>query len=506
MKKLSFTLFAALFAIALNAQVSVWDGSTEPWDTSHAGTENDPILIENAAQLAYLAMKTNELHYSNYEYHNMYIDTCFLLTVDLDLGGENGLEWVPIAQDGISLQTRCFAGYFNGGNHTISNMNLKDGSGRIYMGLFGHVVEGSVKNIMIDGNSINLPDFHLSGFPGGLGTVIGYGENMVVEHCKNNVNLICEYAYFEGGGSFGGLFGQMDNSAITDCHNYGNIEIQAVNSSANFGELSFGGIGGTLYDCEIDVCSNNGNISAQNDNNNYAPYVSCGGIAGRMSGSITNCYNTGNLDLEVHIVQQPSGSIAATGGLVGKTMPVDILNLSSTNCYSASDMSITGMATPVFISGLIGYNSDDVQVAASNCYYLNTIESINDYGTPLSESFMKSQDFVGLLNAGGTVYAMDDLGHNHGYPVFAQYYSVDENEIAKPVSVYPNPGSSQLNVCTGLQDANVIVYDMNGRLIHNQEVTGGMTSLDTSTWSSGVYLWRVASNGKEVVSGKWLKW
>ena len=32
--------------------LSVWDGSVEPWDTIHAGTANDPILIENAAQLA----------------------------------------------------------------------------------------------------------------------------------------------------------------------------------------------------------------------------------------------------------------------------------------------------------------------------------------------------------------------------------------------------------------------------------------------------------------------
>lgn len=198
----------------------------------------------------------------------MYIDTCFLLTVDLDLGGNDELIWEPIAQDGNSLQTRCFAGHFDGGNHIISNMNLKDGNGRKYMGLFGHVKDGSIKNIIIDGGNIDVTSFNLSGISGGLGTIIGFGENVTVEHCKNNAGISYGSANFEFGGAFGGLFGQMHNSTITDCHNYGNLVISELNTY--YSGLVFGGICGQSYDCNINNCSNQGCISVQNGDDNFS--------------------------------------------------------------------------------------------------------------------------------------------------------------------------------------------------------------------------------------------
>ena len=70
---------------------------------------------------------------------------------------------------------------------------------------------------------------------------------------------------------------------------------------------------------------------------------------------------------------------------------------------------------------------------------------------------------------------------------------------------YPNPGKDVLNIRTGLRDAWVEVYDMNGRLMHRQDITENVTGIDAGGWAEGVYVWKVVSNGKEAECGKWIK-
>ncbi|MBO7082660.1 MAG: T9SS type A sorting domain-containing protein, partial [Bacteroidales bacterium] len=70
---------------------------------------------------------------------------------------------------------------------------------------------------------------------------------------------------------------------------------------------------------------------------------------------------------------------------------------------------------------------------------------------------------------------------------------------------YPNPGKDVLNIRTGLQDARVEVYDVNGRLMHRQDITENVTAINTTDWSEGSYVWKVMADGKEVESGKWIK-
>ena len=75
----------------------------------------------------------------------------------------------------------------------------------------------------------------------------------------------------------------------------------------------------------------------------------------------------------------------------------------------------------------------------------------------------------------------------------------------KVAVAYPNPGGNTLNICTGLPNARVEVYDALGGPMHRQEITENETSINTETWPSGVYVWKVYSNGKEAESGKWVK-
>lgn len=73
------------------------------------------------------------------------------------------------------------------------------------------------------------------------------------------------------------------------------------------------------------------------------------------------------------------------------------------------------------------------------------------------------------------------------------------------VTAYPNPGKDVLNIRTTLPEAHVEIYDLTGRLICKQEITENVTAIDAESWTSGTYIWKAISNGKEAESGKWVK-
>ena len=75
----------------------------------------------------------------------------------------------------------------------------------------------------------------------------------------------------------------------------------------------------------------------------------------------------------------------------------------------------------------------------------------------------------------------------------------------KVAIAYPNPGKDVLNICTGLRDAWVEVYDVNGRLIHREAITENVTGIDAGDWAEGVFIWKVMAEGKEVETGRWIK-
>lgn len=86
------------------------------------------------------------------------------------------------------------------------------------------------------------------------------------------------------------------------------------------------------------------------------------------------------------------------------------------------------------------------------------------------------------------------------------YLDIPETGITvRSYDCYPNPGLNTLNFRTALPNARMEVYDMSGRLIHSQAITENVTAVNTGDWSSGTYIWKVISDGKEAETGKWVK-
>ena len=89
------------------------------------------------------------------------------------------------------------------------------------------------------------------------------------------------------------------------------------------------------------------------------------------------------------------------------------------------------------------------------------------------------------------------------------YDAVEENKDSE-ITVYPNPGNNTLNIRTALQNARIEIYDITGKLVYNQEITGNNTRINAEGWPSGTYVWKVytgVSTGSTTLAetGKWIK-
>ena len=260
-----------------------WDGqtatafATQDADGSELGnSESSPILINNCAQLAYLAQQVND----GYSYENTY----FKLTDDLNLADK---KWTPIGE-----MYGCFLGHFDGNNHEIFGLKV-DGS-PYYAGLFGRISGGSVKNVNIRSGSVRTDnDAHDSAAGGIAGHIYDGGR---IENCTASVNV-------SGKSNVGGVVGYIINGSILNCHflsgeidggesvggivgnvGYDNADKSTVSGcSANTsvkGTEKVGGLCGWFGkgNHKFSNCTMKGSVTVTGN--------SCGGLVGYLSSSI----------------------------------------------------------------------------------------------------------------------------------------------------------------------------------------------------------------------------
>ena len=143
----------------------------------------------------------------------------------------------------------------------------------------------------------------------------------------------------------------------------------------------------------------------------------------------------------------------------------------------------------------------------------NTLSTVY-YGTDSDRLFCIAESIT-LANDGGVFLTLESMKLDEfnvgatsvvkfSAEAFEGIEEAHDNGL-KVAIAYPNPGKDVLNIRTGLKDARVEVYDVSGRMVYGQEITDNITVINTTSWPSGTYIWKVMSNGKEVESGKWIK-
>ena len=288
MKKVSYIMLFLVLGMSLTAQ-SVWDGSREAI-SSGSGTESDPYLIENAQQLAWLA------YVVNWDYSIWTKDKFFLLTTDIDLGGNADNQWIPIGAGPSTDSHKLFDGVFDGGFHNITGIYI-DADNAVndnnsmwvssYAGFFTELgSDAVVKNLYLEG-SIETGR-KAGGFAG--------TSNGVFEYCVSNVAIESINQTAAGIASYG-------NPTVRYCANIGDIK----------GKTGVGGLIG--MNGRVENSYNMGRVEAEDI---------VGGIAGRST-FINNCYNVG----EIHYAANANNR----GAIIGNKPSSATVG----NCYYLED-------------------------------------------------------------------------------------------------------------------------------------------------------------------------
>lgn len=231
-------------------------------------------------------------------------DINITLTADIDLTGK---DWTPIGTD----YDNSYKGTFDGGGHTITGLTFTTNDE--FAGLFGWLNRaGTVKNVVMEGVQITSNQIY--------------------------------------GGSIGGVVG----------YSWGTIENCSVSGSVS-GTVYVGGVVGAQIGGSITGCSSSATVKGT---------VDVGGVAGQTNSSatLTACYATGNVTLEI----APKKNIAG-GSLVGMNAGSSLLA-----CYATGNVTSTGSSTGyMHIGGFLGNNYTTVTA----CYWKNNHEQGIGYNT-----------------------------------------------------------------------------------------------------------------------------
>ena len=379
------------------------------WYTSNPNAAS--YVITTPAQLAGLAY---EVSVEQVTFANQTI----ILGNDIDLGN---VDWTPIGNAYNENSNTYFGGVFDGGNHTISGLNV---SGHTYSGLFGWTKGATIQNLTVSG-SVSTPQWYAAG-------ICAYAEDTNLVNLTNNATIVSgkraggvvctSYnhgnAYYQKltnkgivsageyhtGGVIGFIFNNGGTASITQCANEGDVYVR--DSSEGTADGSMYAVGGVLGGTsgsrdgsyQMSECYNAGNVGASN-------LKSAGGLVGFLGGVgsfVTYCYNTG-------AVAGPSNS----GGIIGRA-DVSASAPVVASCYSSGATS----------AAIIASSSASSSATASNCYFLEgsaagafaSGTSLAGSGESKSDADLQSQGILDLLNGGGTSFSRSE-SMNNGLPV-----------------------------------------------------------------------------------------
>ncbi|MDP2423035.1 MAG: T9SS type A sorting domain-containing protein [Bacteroidales bacterium] len=75
----------------------------------------------------------------------------------------------------------------------------------------------------------------------------------------------------------------------------------------------------------------------------------------------------------------------------------------------------------------------------------------------------------------------------------------------REVILYPNPGTTQLNIQTGHDNLYIKLYDARGLLHYEGDVGQYFHIINTAAWPAGVYLYQITKGREVMEQGKWVK-
>lgn len=377
-------LVAVLIPASVNAADN-WEYETSA-NFEGKGTADNPYLIQNAQDLASLAYEVSKGTLTHNEYDGKYfkqtadivLNDNVLKTATLDAYGryQNGdalsklKDWIPIGIYGRSFNSESpywFKGHYDGNGHSISGIycyrgvianNITKGDGYDnYLGLFGAVQGGSIKNLTLKDCLIRVRDVSVgSGNEWRyIGTIVGRAKNEELSNCA------------------------VESSAI--CFDMGNLSTQtSVGGIIGYSEIDKD----NNKDYVLSECSFSGWLNVFNDDSQCSPSI--GGICGSINAAeaylssyknptLSNCIARGMIAYNYNnIASARKESAVYTGGILGRFIHSDQDLVSYAELYRCTNfinMEIVSKESDVYAGGVAGYMARCQQSANFGNIYIN---------------------------------------------------------------------------------------------------------------------------------------
>lgn len=404
-KKLSFVM---VMGISFSSYAA-WNGDATAW-TQGDGSEQNPFLIENEAQLSHLQQTVT----AGETYQGKY----FRMTADLDMGGKqmpsigHYNDYTTQENPELVRESKVFRGTFDGDFHTIDNLTIVSNNAEATLGGLGLFAvsypETRICNLTLgQGVTVEGSEFD------NVGGFVGYSAGGNVENCRilGTVN--------GDGMNVGGIVGSVEESmTITGCVNAGRL----------VGHSFAGGIVGYANLSKIQNCYSSAVISCP-----LASWV--GGILGwAVESTVNNCYAIGPVEAEVGSIWMPGKS----------PICAELEKSSASDCYYVE--ALTGCKPLSEQAGVTAVTEEEMK-AADMIAKLNANLSANAWG-------VGADGFPALL------WEIDGTGSIESVGATAGIEIVKEGDRLVIVSA------------TG-EKARLSVYDITGKMIVTAVVTDG---------------------------------
>ncbi len=203
--------------------------------------------------------------------------------------------------------------------------------------------------------------------------------------------------------------------------------------------------------------------------------------------------SSSNLDARIMMTVDDGMEVYINGQLIAREE-----NVSRSN-YKAPAHDVKFNANGTVMNGFMGGDMFD----------FTTLASMDDvFNTGMNELVVVVRNLGRASDRGGFSFRME-VESNGQSVLVADKKVATANARASVASnllmeVYPNPASGNVNVHYETAGYELMVFDMNGKMMSQQQVDGQDASLDISEYAAGVYFVKVKS-GDKVITEKLIK-